>query len=386
MQTAAWTVLFLVIPAGLLWLVHRQRWAERLGIIVLCYLAGLLSGNLGLVPAAARPAQEGLTELTIVLALPMLLFTLDVRQWSTVAGRALLSMLFATTAVAVLATCLFFLFRGEDATGASHLAAMAVGVYTGGTPNLAAIKAGLDIPHGEYIVFHSLDTLVGAGYLLLMLTVGVRLFRRLLRRAPPSQPAGLAPGEPLDGDDLRPLLRRENRPQLLRVACLSLLVLALSVGVSRLLGAALSVEDTSALLIVTLTSCGILLSLHPRVRRLVLSYKLGMYLIYVFSFTVASMATLEDLRQVNVTVAVFLFGTVAGSLLLHGLLCRLAGIDSDTFMVTSVAAVCSPPFVPMMARALGNPGAILSGMTTGIIGYALGNYLGISLALFLQSL
>jgi uncharacterized membrane protein len=53
-------------------------------------------------------------------------------------------------------------------------------------------------------------------------------------------------------------------------------------------------------------------------------------------------------------------------------------------MVTSVAAVCSPPFVPMMARALGNPGAMLSGMTTGIIGYALGNYLGISLALFLQ--
>ena len=75
-----------------------------------------------------------------------------------------------------------------------------------------------------------------------------------------------------------------------------------------------------------------------------------------------------------------------GSLLLHALLCRLAHVDSDTFMVTSVAAVCSPPFVPMMARALGNPATILSGMTAGIIGYALGNYLGISLGLFLQGL
>jgi uncharacterized membrane protein len=386
MQAAAWTLLFLAIPAGLLWLVHSQRWAERLGIIVLCYLAGLLAGNAGLIPAAVRPAQEGLTELTIVLALPMLLFTLDVGQWRTVAGRALLSMLFATAAVAALATALFFLLRGDDPLRASHLAAMAVGVYTGGTPNLAAIKAGLDIPHGEYIVFHSLDTLVGASYLLLMLTVGVPLFRRLLRPAPPSQAAAPAPGEPLDGDDLRPLLRRENLPQLCSAALLSLLVLVVSLGASRLLGAALSAEDTSALLIVILTSLGILLSLHPRVRQLALSYQLGMYLIYVFSFTVASMATLEDLSRVNVTVAVFLFGTVAGSLLLHGLLCRLAGIDSDTFMVTSVAAVCSPPFVPMMARALGNPGAILSGMTTGIIGYALGNYLGISLALFLQGL
>jgi len=73
-------------------------------------------------------------------------------------------------------------------------------------------------------------------------------------------------------------------------------------------------------------------------------------------------------------------------LLLHAILCKLARIDSDTFMVTSVAAVCSPPFVPMMARALGNPGTMLSGMTTGIVGYALGNYLGISLALYLQSI
>ena len=117
-----------------------------------------------------------------------------------------------------------------------------------------------------------------------------------------------------------------------------------------------------------------------------LAYKAGMYLIYVFCFAVASMASFDDLRQLDATVAVFLCGTVAGSLTLHALLCKLARIDGDTFMVTSVAAVCSPPFVPMLARALDNPDTILSGMTTGIIGYALGNYLGISLALYLESL
>ncbi len=38
----------------------------------------------------------------------------------------------------------------------------------------------------------------------------------------------------------------------------------------------------------------------------------------------------------------------------------------------------------VLMKALGNPGVLLSGMTTGIIGYALGNYLGVSLALLLQ--
>ena len=77
---------------------------------------------------------------------------------------------------------------------------------------------------------------------------------------------------------------------------------------------------------------------------------------------------------------------VAGSLGLHACLCKLARVDADTFMATSVAAVCSPPFVPMLARVLNNPATLFSGMTTGIIGYALGNYLGISLGLLLQRL
>ena len=97
------------------------------------------------------------------------------------------------------------------------------------------------------------------------------------------------------------------------------------------------------------------------------------------------MANLDDLAELSLSITLFVFGTVAGSLLLHAVLCKLAGVDSDTFMVTSVAAICSPPFVPLLVKALGNPGVLLSGMTTGIIGYALGNYLGISLALFLQS-
>ena len=381
-----YTAVLLAFPAGILWLTHQYRWAARVGVIVLCYLAGLIVGNSGLAPVQTLALREGVTEIAVALALPMLLFTLDIRQWSRVAGKAMLSMLFATTSVVTLASSLFFAMREQGVESASNLAAMSVGVYTGGTPNLAAIKAGLDIPHGEYILFHSLDTVVGAVYMLAMLTLGIPLFRRVLKR---SDPVRDTPGEQalhFDEDDFRPLLERKNLPQLMKVIGLSIVVLLLSLGFAQALEALLALEDASALVIVALTTFGILLSLLPGVRSMQLAYKAGMYLIYVFCFAVASMASLDDLRALDASVAVFLFGTVIGSLLLHALLCKLARIDSDTFMVTSVAAVCSPPFVPMLARALDNPGTILSGMTTGIIGYALGNYLGISLALLLKSL
>jgi uncharacterized membrane protein len=386
MTQMLFTVLFLLIPVAILWLSHHQDWARKIGIIVLCYVSGLLVGNAGLIPQGVASVQQQVTDLSIALAMPLLLFTLDIRQWRRVAGKAMLSMLFATTAVVTIATSLFFAFKGQGVESASHFAAMSVGVYTGGTPNLAAIKAGLDIPHSEYIVFHSLDTFLGAGYLLLMLTLGIPLSRRVLPHFPNLAVDTVEDKHHFDSDDYSPLLEKRNFAEVFKAMTLAALVVLAALGLSQLHGLMFSADNSSAVVIVALTTLGILLSLVPQVRAMHLSYKLGMYLIYVFCFVVASMASVEQLAAVDFSIAVFLFGTIAGSLLLHALLCRVAGIDSDTFMVTSVAAVCSPPFVPMMARALGNPATILSGMTTGIIGYALGNYLGISLALLLQRL
>ena len=171
-----------------------------------------------------------------------------------------------------------------------------------------------------------------------------------------------------------------------QLAGLSGLVVVTSVGVTELFASLTGAERNNAVLIVAITTLGMLLSLHPRVRDLTLSYRMGMYLIYVFCLAVSSLVRLEQLADLDAAVAIFLVVVVFAGLALHAVLCRLANVDSDTFMVTSVAAVASPPFVPLMARALNNPGAIIPGMTTGVIGYALGSYLGISLGLFLRSL
>ncbi len=386
-----YALVFLLLPAAVLYVVHHQRWAQKIGVIVLCYIAGLLAGNFGWVPEEAVGVQKSISEVTVALALPMLLFTLDIRQWSKMAGRAMLSMLFAITSVVTLATLLFYLLRGEGGEATSHLAAMAVGLYTGGTPNLAAIKAALDIPHSQYIVFHSLDTVLGGVYLLAMLTVGIPFFRWLLGKPSESENGVDSPAVRIDEsqafetENYAPLFHRENTPQLGQILALSGLILGVSLGLSQWAKSFFELQSNSALTIVFLTTFGMLLSFNGRVRALALSYRTGMYLIYIFCFTVATMASVDELAKVNFSITVFVFGTIGGSLLLHALLCKLAGVDSDTFMVTSVSAICSPPFVPLLVKALGNPGLLLSGMTTGIIGYALGNYLGISLALLLQS-
>jgi uncharacterized membrane protein len=385
------SLLFVLLPAALLWLIEKQRWAKKLGAIILSYTVGLMLGNIGLIPDAAVSVQTTLSEVSIALALPMLLFTLNIKQWSAMAGKAMLSLVFASTSVVTIASTFYFLYADNNSIQSSHLAAMSVGVYTGGTANLAAIKSGLGIPNDLYLLFHSFDTVLGTIYMLFMLSFAIPLFRWLLpapepRNSQTIHSASQAQQLQSHDENYLPLSKASNLKQIGKIMALSLLALGLSVGGAELTKARFNLESTSGVTIMLLTSFGIIFSLFSSVRVLELAYKMGMYLIFVFCIVVASMADLRKLAEFDATVAIFLFGTVISSLVLHALLCKLAKVDSDTFMVTSVSAICSPPFVPMMAKALNNPNVLLSGMTTGIIGFALGNYLGISLALFLQSL
>ena len=77
---------------------------------------------------------------------------------------------------------------------------------------------------------------------------------------------------------------------------------------------------------------------------------------------------------------------IFGSLVLQVLLARLLKIDADTMTISSVTYICSPPFVPMMAAAMKNRSVLASGLAIGVVGYAIGNYLGFLLAGLLAAL
>ena len=77
---------------------------------------------------------------------------------------------------------------------------------------------------------------------------------------------------------------------------------------------------------------------------------------------------------------------VFGSVILHFVLAKVFKIDRDTAVITSVAGIFGPPFVPVIADRFENKGMIVPGMTTGLIGFAIGNYLGMGIAFFLRSL
>ncbi len=374
----------LFFPAVVLWLTARYRVLDAIGAVLLCYAGGIVLGNTGVLPGAILPLQSSLAEATVALSLPLLLFSVDVRQWFAIAGKAIVSMLLAVAAVLAVSTLAFFALRHRGAAAAYQLAGMAVGVYTGGTPNLAAIKTALGVDNATYILFHTYDAALSLLYLLFILSVGQRFFNRFLvpfrRLQAPSAAAVSYDAESVNA--YRGIFSAKILLPLVAALVLAGAVIAASLQISSWFPAG----RAAAVTILSITTLSILLSFVPRVRHIEKSFQAGMYIIYIFCFVVASMTDLKRLEHLDATILLFVAVCIFASMALHALLARLCRIDTDTFLVTSVSAICSPPFVPMVAGALKNPSVLLSGITTGIIGYALGNYLGISLALVLQQL
>ncbi len=388
-------VFYLVFPAFVIHSCRKSSFLDKLGAVVICYLAGIAIGNIGILPPDAGGLLDTMSGVIIALALPLVLFSMDIPRWIRLAGRTILSMLFATVAVLICAVIGFLVVMAKLDT-AWQVAGMAVGVYTGGTPNMASIKTALGVEPDLYIITHTYDTIISAVYLAFLITAAQRLFNRFLppfksgnnrtmgEAAPGPDAADPDPSaaDPGGVDEFQGIFSRRVVPPLLGAFGLSIIIFA--TGFAATFAVPEDLGASTAILVIT--TLGICASFVPRVRHIDKSFQLGMYLIYAFCLVVASMANLRILININWTILLYITFAIFGSMMIHALLCRLAGIDTDTFLITSVSAVCSPPFVPVVAGALKNREVIISGLTTGIIGYAIGNYLGILTAQVLRSL
>lgn len=370
-EIAVFALIYVLAPAALMLLARHWALAGRLGPIVLCYMGGLALGLSGLQPETAQHIRNSVIEASLGLALPLLLFGVNLRAWGRIAGSALLSMALAVLSVSLVATGLFYVFKAGGTEQAEQLSGMAVGMYTGGLANMGAIKLALDIPEGRYLLFATVDTVVGAAYLLFVLTLAPVVFGRFLK--PFAGDVESNPPEPAEA----------TRPNWIAHGLIALLGASMCVGAALTLAPFVTFAAPQVMIVVLLTTLGILGSLTPSLRQNRAAPHMGMYLLYVFSFSVAASMDLATLRDLDLAVLGFVLIATFGSFALHALLARLAGVDRDTFLITSVAAVMSPAFVPMISRSLRNPAILMSGMATGILGFAIGNYLGISLALLL---
>lgn len=170
---------YIISPVIILYLCNKFSVLNKIGAVLLAYAAGLILGNIGVLPENAEQVQNLITTITIPLAIPLLLFSANIKAWVTIAGKTMLSMIIALISVVIVVFAGYFLFKGEIKE-LWKIGGLLVGLYSGGTPNLASIKMILDVDPEAFIITHTFDMLISAIYLLFLLTIGQKVFWYIL--------------------------------------------------------------------------------------------------------------------------------------------------------------------------------------------------------------
>ena len=420
--TTALILFYLLTPVLLIYLSHVSKTFNKIGAVVMAYAIGLLVGNIGLFPRASTPfkailagnpsvpreellgylaagkisesdltlnqigsVQDTIMSVAILIALPLLLFSLDIKRWIKMAKEALLSLILGVSSLIIVVVAGYFLFKDHIAES-WKVAGMLCGVYTGGTPNLAAIGTALDVSPNTFVLTHTYDLVLGSICLLFLLTGAQKVFNLILPHFNESHERfnlKKVVGENEGIDNYLGMLTRRGAIQLTKALGLSALILGVAFGISLLAPK----SSQTVIIILSITTMGLLLGTLKSISSIEKTFQLGMYFIIVFSLVVSSMADLSSMFQIDfLHLFMYVALTVFGSMIVHVFLSYLFRVDSDTTIITISALTFSPPFIPVVAAALKNKEIIITGITSGILGYAFGNYLGVALAYFLKAI
>lgn len=375
---------YILSPACVIWLCCKVRFFHKIGPILILYVLGIIVGNLPIIYHGAHELQSFLSSALIPIAIPMMLFSSNFKNFSV--KKVMLALVCGLVAVTISVVVGFLIFSDNLGEESYKIGGMLIGSYTGGTPNIAALKLMLNASEETYLLINTYDMVVCFIYLLFLMGAGIKLFRKILPNtgitATGISSQNQKQGEQQFKDDpYIGILKKENLIQIAKALGLSLVILAISAGIAMLV----SENAFMVVVILCLTTLGIVASFFGPVRKLEKSYDAGMYLIYIFSVVVASMADINNLDFAgSIWLLLYLFFVVFVSLFLQTLLSKFCRVDADTMAISSVALINSPPFVPMIAASMKNRDAVIPGLTVGIIGYAVGNYLGFLVAEFLK--
>ncbi|MCA0268373.1 MAG: DUF819 family protein [Bacteroidetes bacterium] len=371
----------LALVAGIFYLSRVQRLDKLFAFVppvLWCYFVPMLLTTFGILPPSS-PVYDWMSGYGLLVALFLLMVTSDVRAILRLGPRAGLMMLAGTIGIVIGGIVAFSLFKGLLPADAWMGFGALSGSWIGGTANMVAVKEGLGAPDSVLAPIIVVDTVVGYGWMGLLLFLS--RYQHRFDAWTKADPALLARLETTDFGTT------ERRPT--TTADLAIIVgLALGVAVAiKLLSAHIPTLDVSwggrdvtiisrstwaILLVVT---AGLTLSFTP-VRKLdeVGGSAVGNYALYALLATIGAQA---DLAKVAEFPAYMLAGALwlsihVGVMVLAAKMLRAPLFLLATGSMANVGGAASAPIVATTYhRTLAPVGLVMA-----VAGYILGIYFG----------
>lgn len=371
------------------WLLNKFLKGTKIGNylspVVMAYLIGILIALFGILPLNEE-ISKNFSEISIMIAIPLLLFSANITAWLKHAKSTVLSFIYAIIAALASAVVFSFLFN-DKLEEVWHQSGMLVGVFTGGTANMQAVGIGLGVSPETFAILNAAEILCGGLFLLFLTSVAHTVYGKFL-------PDYVYTDREREELVEKPEIKTKN---VLVAIGLSFGILALTLGTAMLVTMMIPAGDmidlplfartmkNTTLIILVLTTLAVISSFYRPIRKLEGSFETGDYLLLVFSIAIGMRSNFAELLTTGGTIILYTAGCMLLTILIHLGLSKISKIDRDTTIITSTAAIYGPAFIGQIATVMKNRQIVFAGMATGLVGYAVGNYLGISLSYILES-
>jgi len=359
---------------------------RSLGAALTGILLGMLLSNTGILPGES-PAYRFLMTDGVYFGIALILLSVDLHSVLR-AGPGMLAA-FGIGAVGTVAGAVTGALLLSDPVGPEtwKLAGQYAGTYTGGGANFAAVGRSFETSPDLFAAATAADVIITAAWMAICLAVPVLLGRPGTRSESGASTAGPETAE----DPVSPAETPATLEEGLRSSVRPIRMTGLAALVTVAVGAVWAAGELGRLVptipeVLWLTTLVLAMAQFPGVKDLRGGAVLGNYLILLFLASNGARSVVATLVSIGPSVFYFAAVTVA----VHGAVLfgfgRLARIDLATLAVASQANVGGAASAIALAGARGYVDRLVPGVAVGLLGYALGNYIGLGVGFITRAL
>jgi uncharacterized membrane protein len=357
---------------------HNAKWLKFIPTPVWCYIPPTILTTLGILPPTSN-VYTWIMTYVLPACLILLLMTTDLKSLQKVGETAILAMSLATLSVVAAGIISFFVYRNELGTEAASAIGTMTGSLIGGTVNMVAVKQATGLSDLLFTPLFISDITVVYLWMtfLMILSTKQKKIDKFLKVKQKKIDQLLEHTTPL----------KENKKSLSTQSLFTLLMIGFGLSIfilwvvkEFLTGVSLS---EATWVIVLVTTVGLLLSTTKFSKKeAVNSQTIGYFLLYLVLAGTGAKAKLTEILEAPIFLSLGLFWIVVHAclLLLIGRLFRIPSAMLATASQANLGGVASAPVVASTFE----PKLVPIALILAILGNAIGNYLGIFTAQFLQ--
>lgn len=378
-------VLFTVLIAAAalgIWAEHKKWLKQVSGILITMIVMSILSMT-GIVPVASNPkikveVYDLIFGYFIPLSIPMMLMGSNIRRIIREGGKLLVAFLIGALGVILGSFIAFYLINlGPDS---GNVAGVISATLIGGSMNFIATGEIMNFStHPLFSATIAVDNFAANAYILLMFAVPSMTFLARFFVKPKIENI-----EAVERDN-----NEESYPITIERIAIVFLIAAAIASIGNLLSALIQriyvTRMSTSILIITVMAV-VMANLFPKYLKKFedTAFAIGLWMMYIFLAAIGASTNLTDMLHVGPAVLGFYLIIMLFHFIFLVSLSKLFKFDVYEVIISSAANIMGPSVAAPMAASLGQKKLITPAILVGILGYVIGTFIGVSIAIALS--